>query len=187
MTEASLLINLSFVPTKPTGLGVYALNLVQHLSGFDSCVLSPSPVTDQVCLPSPQGTTTEAGKLGHGKRLWWTQFQVPQLYRQLKAKLFFSPIPEIPLWSSCRTVVTVHDLIPLHFPQPGSPLTLYFRHYLPQVICQAGHVICTSESTLRDIHHFFGSPPGQTTVVPLAYDRRHYRFLDLPRQPYFLY
>lgn len=187
MTEASLLINLSFVPTKPTGLGVYALNLIQHLPRENSCLLSDRDRAGYRRLSSPQGATTESGKVGHAKRLWWMQTQVPKHYRRLKASLLFSPIPEAPLWSPCQTVVTVHDLIPLHFPQSGSPLTLYFRYYLPQVIRQARHVICDSESTLRDIHHFFGPPPGQTTVIPLAYDNGHYRFLDLPRQPYFLY
>ena len=187
MAEASLLINLSFVPTKPTGLGVYALNLLQHLTGLNSCIFSDRAIAGHRHQPSPQGATTDAGKRGHARRLWWTQFHVPKLYRQLKANLLFSPIPEAPLWSCCRTVVTVHDLIPLHFPQTGSPLTLYFRYYLPQVIRQAEHVICDSESTLRDIYRFFGKPPGKTTVIPLAYDDSHYRYLDLPRQPYFLY
>ncbi|PSN16620.1 mannosyltransferase [filamentous cyanobacterium CCT1] len=187
MTEAALLINLAFVPTKPTGLGVYALNLIQHLSTKNSCILSDRAIAGHRHQPSPQGATTDAGKKGHARRLWWTQFQVPQIYRQLGAKLFFSPVPEAPLWSSCRTVVTVHDLIPLHFPQPRSPLTLYSRYYLPQVIRQAEHIICDSESTLRDIYRFFGPPPGATTVIPLAYDDSHYRFLNLPRQPYFLY
>lgn len=187
MPEAALLINLSFVPTKPTGLGVYALNLVQHLPRKNSCILSDRAIAGHRHLPSPQGATTDSGKQGHARRLWWTQFQVPQIYQQLKAKLFFSPVPEAPLWTSCRTVVTVHDLIPLHFPQRGSPLTLYCRYYLPEVIRQAEHIICDSESTLRDIYHFFGQPPGATTVIPLAYDNSHYRFLDLPRQPYFLY
>lgn len=187
MIEAALLINLAFVPTKPTGLGVYALNLIQHLSRTDSCILSDRAIAGHRHQPSPPGATTDAGKRGHAQRLWWTQFQVPQIYRQLKAKLFFSPVPEAPLWSSCRTVVTVHDLIPLHFPQRGSPLTLYCRYYLPQVIRQAEHIICDSESTLRDIYHFFGRPPGATTVIPLAYDNSHYRLLNLPRQPYFLY
>jgi glycosyltransferase involved in cell wall biosynthesis len=109
------------------------------------------------------------------------------VYRQLKAKLLFSPIPEAPLWSGCRTVVTAHDLIPLRFPRRGSPLTLYCRYYLPQVLRQAEHIICNSEATRRDIYQFFGAPPGEATVIPLAYDASHYRFLDLPRQPYFLY
>ncbi|MGB3138659.1 MAG: glycosyltransferase family 1 protein [Nodosilinea sp.] len=187
MSEPSLLINLSFVPTKPTGLGVYALNLVQHLAIADSIILSDRDIAGYARIAPPRGTTTESGKAGHARRLWWTQTQVPKLYQQLNAKLLFSPIPEAPLWSQCQTVVTVHDLIPLHFPQRRSPLTLYFQHYLPQVIRQARHIICDSESTLRDIYHFFGKPPGQTAVVPLAYDDQHYQWLDLPRQPYFIY
>lgn len=55
MTLASLLINLSFVPSRPTGLAVYALNLIQHLPGIDSCVLSDRAIPGQVCLPSPEG------------------------------------------------------------------------------------------------------------------------------------
>lgn len=187
VTQAELLVNLSFVPTRPTGLGVYALNLIPHLPKENSCILSDRPIAGHRQLPSPPGATTDSGKKGHARRLGWMQFQVPRLYRQLKAKLLFSPIPEAPLWSACRTVVTVHDLIPLHFPQPGSPLTLYFRHYLPQVIRQAEHIICDSESTLGDIYRFFGKPPGEATVIPLAYDTSHYSWLDLPRQPYFLY
>lgn len=187
MTEASLLINLSFVPTKPTGLGVYALNLVQHLPSTNSYILSDRQLAEHRRIASPPGTTTEAGKWGHARRLWWTQFQIPRIYRQVKAKLLFSPVPEAPLWCSCQTVVTMHDLIPLHFPQRGSPLTLYNRYYLPQVIHQARHIICDSESTRRDIHRFFGSPKGESTVIPLAYDNSHYQFLDLPRQPYVLY
>ena len=185
--DAALLINLSFVPEKPTGLAVYALNLVRHLPELDSCLLSAREQPGQRVLPSPARATSDFGKGGHGRRLWWTQFQVPRLYRQMAARLFFSPLPEAPLGANCQTVVTVHDLIPLHFPRWGSPATLYSRHYLPRVIAQARHLIFDSESTLRDVYQFFGPPPGATTVVPLAYDEGHYRWLDLPRQPYFLY
>jgi glycosyltransferase involved in cell wall biosynthesis len=187
MTSAALLINLSFVPSKPTGLAVYGLNLMPHLTNLDSCVLSDRAMAGHRSLPSPRGATTDAGKWGHARRLWWTQTQVPRLYRQLQAKLLFSPVPEAPLGAACRTVVTAHDLIPLRFPKRGSPLTLYCRYYLPQVLRQAEHIICNSEATRRDIHQFFGAPPGGATVIPLAYDAGHYRWLDLPRQPYFLY
>jgi glycosyltransferase involved in cell wall biosynthesis len=187
MTSASLLINLSFVPSRPTGLAVYALNLLPHLPIDDSCILSDRPIAGYRSQPSPHRATTEAGKGGHVRRLWWTQFQLPRLYRQLKAHLLFSPVPEAPLWAGCRTVVTAHDLIPLRFPQVSSAMTLYCRYYLPQVLRQAEHVICNSEATRRDIHQFLGNPPGKITVIPLAYDASHYRWLDLPRQPYFLY
>ncbi len=187
MVQAPLLINLSFLLKQPTGLAVYALNVVKHLPIDDPCLLTPRAIPGQISLLSPAQASSDFGRAGHARRLWWTQFQLPRLYRAMGAQLLFSPIPEAPLGSDCQTVVTVHDLIPLRFPQPWHPLTLYGRYYLPQVIRQARHLLFDSEATLRDVHHFFGKPPGKTTVIPLAYDQEHYRWLDLPRQPYFLY
>ena len=188
MPQADLLINLAFVPRQPTGLAVYALNILPYLGSTPRVVLSPSPLPGEVCLASPPRSTNDFGLRGHGQRLWWTQTQLPRVYRQTGAKLLFSPIPETPLGSLCRTVVTVHDLIPLRFSSQMSPaLVAYCRYYLPQVIGQASHVICNSLATQRDIHQFFGPLATPQTVTPLAYDHRHYRWLDLPRQPYFLY
>ena len=187
MPQADLLINLAFVPRQPTGLAVYALNILPYLGSTPRVVLSPSPLPGEVCLASPPRSTNDFGLRGHGQRLWWTQTQLPRVYRQTGAKLLFSPIPETPLGSLCRTVVTVHDLIPLRFSSQMSPaLVAYCRYYLPQVIGQASHVICNSLATQRDIHQFFGPLATPQTVTPLAYDHRHYRWLDLPRQPYFL-
>lgn len=139
------------------------------------------------CHPIPVELTAEHGTRGHLSRLIWTQWRLPKLYRQLHQNLLFSPIPEAPIASRCRYVITVHDLIPLRFPHRRSPLTLYFRHWVPLVVRQAEHVICNSEATAADVHQFFDVPCDRITAIPLAYDREHFQYLDLPEQPYFLY
>ena len=188
MPQADLLINLAFVPRQPTGLAVYALNILPYLGFTTQTVLAPRPLGDQEWQPSPSKATSDSGTWGHGCRLWWTQTRLPHLYRQLRSQLLFSPIPEAPLWSRCRTVVTVHDLIPLRFSSQMSPaLVAYCRYYLPRVMDQANHVICNSLATQRDIYEFFGPSTTPQTVTPLAYDDLHYRWLDLPRQPYLIY
>ena len=187
MPQADLLINLAFVPRQPTGLAVYALNIMPYLGFTPRVVLSPRSLPGQVCLASPPRCTNDFGLRGHGQRLWWTQTQLPRVYRQTGAKLLFSPIPETPLGSLCRTVVTVHDLIPLHFGRAFSPMGFYCRQYLPRVIHQATHILCNSEATHQDIRRFLRPPPVPITVIPLAYDDRQYRWLDLPRQPYLIY
>jgi glycosyltransferase involved in cell wall biosynthesis len=108
------------------------------------------------------------------------------LYRQLDGGLLFSPIPEAPLFRRCRSVVTLHDLIPLRFPR-RSPLTPFFRYYIPQVLRQAEHVLCDSQATATDAVNYYRIPAKKLTVVPLAYDVQHFQPLDLPRQNYFLY
>nr|WP_228021974.1 glycosyltransferase [Romeria gracilis] len=98
--------------------------------------------------------TPEQGWRGHLRRLLWLQTQLPQIYRRAKSRFLFSPLPEMPLFQSCRTVVTVHDLIPLRFPSALSPLGPYFRYYVPAVLRQAQHILCDSETTAEDVTRF---------------------------------
>ncbi|MFN7338285.1 MAG: glycosyltransferase, partial [bacterium] len=93
----------------------------------------------------------------------WTQWQLPSIYRQLNANLLFSPLPEAPINSHCRFVVMVHDLIPLRFPSFTSPLTHYFRYYVPQVLQQAKHIICNSQATAKDITEYYQIPADKIT------------------------
>ncbi|HYX18596.1 MAG TPA: glycosyltransferase family 1 protein, partial [Nostoc sp.] len=183
-----ILANLSFAPRKPTGWLSYSLNLFKELKNLDIEVLSPIEICGIKCYPSPQDVTTDFGIKGHLKRLLWTQFQLPNLYRQMKSTLLFSPIPEAPLFSSCSYVVTVHDLIPLRFPEWFSiTQRLYCSYYIRAVIRQSKHVICDSIATSEDLSKFLDVPEGKITVIPLAYDREKFHFLNLPTQNYFLY
>jgi glycosyltransferase involved in cell wall biosynthesis len=83
----------------------------------------------------------------------------------------------------------VHDLIPLRFPSFTSPLTHYFRYYVPQVLQQAKHIICNSQATAKDITEYYQIPADKITSIPLAYDHHHFRPMEdnKPEHPYFLY
>jgi glycosyltransferase involved in cell wall biosynthesis len=185
--SSQLLINLSFLATKPTGHTIYAKNLVSHLQSLEPTLLSSQHFSGFNHYSIPGNMTPDRGSKGHFSRLLWTQFQLPKIYQNLQGSLLFSPIPEAPLLSKCRSVVTLHDLIPLRFPRWSSPLTPYFRYYIPQVLAQAKQVICDSEATAKDAAHFYQIPAKKMAIVPLAYDSSHFKFLDLPTRNYFLY
>lgn len=181
------LINLSFLLNKPTGTTTYAINLLPHLQTLHPTLLTCQHLLSYNCYSVPPNQTAEQGVKGHFRRLLWTQLQLPRIYQQLRSHLLFSPIPEAPLFSNCRYVVMVHDLIPLRFPKPFSPLTPYFRYYIPQVLAQAEHIICNSAATAQDIIDFFNIPSEKITPILLAYDADRFRFLNLPTSNYFLY
>jgi glycosyltransferase involved in cell wall biosynthesis len=183
---SQLLVNLAFMPNKPTGHASYARNLLPALRGLNPLLLTPQPIEGFDCMAIPTDLNPDYGTKGHGKRLLWGQFRLPKLYRQQQARLLWSPIPEMPLWRGCRSVVTLHDLIPLRFSR-RSPLTTYFRYYIPQVLKQAQHVLCDSQATADDAINYYQIPAKQLSVVPLGYDMAHFRPLDLPTQNYFLY
>lgn len=181
-----LLVNLAFISSKPTGITTYASNLIPHLEKLQPTLLSARPIDDRPYYPVAPNLNPDWGSKGHFRRLRWTQFQLPQIYKQLRSHLLFSPIPEAPLFTNCRFIVTVHDSIPLRFAQK-SPLTLYSRYYVPQVLAQAQHIICNSTATAQDVARFFGVAASKITPILLAHDAQHFRWLNLPKQNYFLY
>ncbi|QEI43610.1 D-inositol 3-phosphate glycosyltransferase [Dolichospermum sp. UHCC 0315A] len=183
----SLLINLSFLLTKPTGTTTYTLNLLPHLQKLDPTLLNSQSFPDYNCYATPNNLTSEQGLKGHLRRLIWTQFQLPKIYQNLKSQLLFSPIPEAPLYTKCRFIVTAFDMIPLRFPNRLSPLTTYHKYYTPEVFKQAEHIICISESTANDITQFYQIPSHKITPILLAGDNSHFQFLNLPTRNYFLY
>jgi glycosyltransferase involved in cell wall biosynthesis len=172
---------------KPTGISTYASNLLPSLRSLHPTLLTSREIPNYTCHPVPPKMTPEQGSRGHFARLWWTQFQLPKIYRNLRSRLFFSPVTEAPLFVGCRSIVMVHDLIPLRFSRNFSPLTNYTRYWVPLVLRQAEHIICNSHATAQDITRFFKIPPQKITAIPLAYQADHFRFLDLPKQNYFLY
>lgn len=182
-----LLINLSFLMAKPTGISTYAFNLFPHLKPLNPTLLSSRNIPDYNCYPVPSNLTPEQGTKGNFSRILWTELQLPKIYQKLQAKLLFSPLPEAPINAGCRYILTVHDLIPLRFPRRFSPLTNYSRYLLPLVLQQAEHILCDSVSTANDVMKFYRIPERKVTPVLLAYNEAHFRFLDLPKRNYFLY
>ncbi len=188
---SELLVNLSVVFSKPTGISNYATLLLPYLEHLQPTLLTSTNYSNFNCYPIPDNLTPAQGSRGHFDRLVWTQSKLPQIYSKLKSKLLFSPQPEAPLYSNCRYIITVHDVIPLRFPKP-SLLKYYHRYYIPQVLAQAQHIICNSNATAKDICDFYNIPARKITPIPLAYDANNFRLLpetinNNQNPPYFLY
>ncbi|MDZ7962347.1 MAG: glycosyltransferase family 1 protein [Aulosira sp. DedQUE10] len=182
-----LIINLSIIFSQSTGISNYTKNIFHYLKILNPTLLTPKNYPEFNCYLVPDNLTPAQGTKGHFRRLIWTQFQIPQIYKKLKSQLLFSPVPEAPLYTNCRFVVMFHDLIPLRFPRRFSPLIPYHRYYTPQVLSQAQHIICNSHATAKDIIDFYQIPSSKITPILLAYDRTHFQPLNLPIRNYFLY
>ncbi|NBD33991.1 MAG: glycosyltransferase [Cyanobacteria bacterium] len=183
-----LLINCSFLIKEPTGISAYTQNILPSLSALQPTLLATHSIGNNNCYPIPHRLSPDHGTIAHLRRLIWTQQQLPKIYQKLNATLLLSPIPEAPLYSHCRSVVTVHDLIPLRYPKWSSPLTPYFRFYVPQVLKQAEHIICNSQATADDLMNFWGIPAQKITPILLAYDQQHFSPSPTPEHHhYFLY
>lgn len=160
------------------GMGSYVANLVselKRLGGHQYELLAPSPEHD----------------LSSIERFWWDQVRFPRAAAREQVDIIHQPAFSCPIWPSSSTwqvktskparfsrrpkrIVTVHDLIGVHFPE-NMPLgsRLFFSKWMPYTYRFADAIICDSEATKSDLlqalpTQLIGKP---VKVVHLAADQ----------------
>ena len=97
---------------------------------------------------------------------WWFERAVPTALQRWGADVFFSPDSYLSLRAKTPTVLTVHDLVPLHRPAGIPWLTRhYYRHYLPQFLRRADHILTVSEYVRQDIAQTGGVDLSRISVA----------------------
>lgn len=87
-----------------------------------------------------------------------------------------------------RYIVTIHDLIDLHYPQFGKKkVGPYYRNVVAPVARGAARVIVDDEATIADCERFLGVDPARVRVVPLGVDDPPVEKPFTHRRPYVLY
>lgn len=107
-------------------------------------------------------------------RIVWTNWRVPPLLHQHDIDVYHGVCNfELPIRKVCRYVVTIHDLVPLFFPQlvPKKHL-LFFRMFMKRAAHTADLIITDSEHSRRDIIAHLGVPAAKVRVVYLGYTPR---------------
>ena len=80
--------------------------------------------------------------------------------------LYHIPSPDDVPDSSVPVIVTVHDLIYKTYAQSHTAETISLTaRYMESIIKKAAKIICTSESTRNDLHHYFNFPKERSCLV----------------------
>ncbi len=96
----------------------------------------------------------------------------PALARQHRLDLYHSPYYLIPYAMPCPVVATLHDMIPILYPEsvPGAALPTVFLLTARLTVLRAQRVIVASQSTRRDVVRVIPSADGKASVVHHAVD-----------------
>ncbi len=99
-------------------------------------------------------------------RIAWEQTALPLASVTQRLDLLHCPVNVRPFISPCPTIVTIHDLIFLRYPENFKPAK---RRYLKAMTMwsarHAAHVIAVSEATRRDIIELLVVQPDKITTV----------------------
>lgn len=171
-------INGTYLQKQASGLGVFTSNLISKLMNFSEFDYGLYSYADDFrnlypdnTIPVTDTLSPDRGFTGHLKRLWWYQTNLKrQLVRQ-NADLFYSPVNEGMLFSRVPQIVTVHDLIPLKYPELSPKWQYYHRYVLPLLLKQSRIIICISEHTKKDLITSYQLDPESIRVVYNGFNR----------------
>ncbi|HUN21662.1 MAG TPA: glycosyltransferase family 1 protein [Anaerolineales bacterium] len=97
-----------------------------------------------------------------------TYFGLPAFDRHFpNIQIYHSTGHLLPRFKTIRTVFTLHDLIPLLFPEYHLPMNrIFLKEMFPRFLRQANAVIAVSEHSKRDAIKRLGIPAEKIYVVP---------------------
>jgi glycosyltransferase involved in cell wall biosynthesis len=153
------------------GMSTYSRELVARL---------PQVAPEYTYVPFTRG-----GNFG-----WDEQVRLPLAMRRARLDLIHFLSLYVPALVPGRFIVTIHDLIHLHFPrQFKARVRPYYQTVVRAACARAARVITDDERTVEDLVTFLGVRRSKIRVIPLGIDER-FGQAALPHaapRPYFLY
>lgn len=179
-----LLINVSSIGARSTGMGVYAAHHARFLRGRFDCDIVAAEGADafgHAFLRAPAEHVLGAGAGAGLKRWLWASKQ-----ERFAGRLLYTPTHHtIP--KADKEIITIHDLTSLRFMRQYPLQHLYFKHVLPKELKRMAAVFTVSETSRQDIHEHYGYPLDRIRVVPNGVDTRIFRpALHKPRKGFLL-
>lgn len=156
-----------------TGLGNYSRTLVENLHHYfpedEYHLYTPKikkDITTRPFLENPVYRTTCHGGLTGS---YWRTSLIKKDLKRDGIDIFHGLSHEIPLnidRSGIRSVVTIHDLIFLTYPDMYTAIDRAIYNYKFRYACKhADKIIAISECTKRDIVRYFGTPEEKIEVI----------------------
>lgn len=167
--------------SRPTGLGVYSINIINELAKLhdDLVVWTVDDSSLKIAPAKIRKVMRPFRFLGNHLfqlRPFWVEFVLPKLLAREKIDVLYTTIPNGLLHSPVPHVVTVHDLIPLTFPEDAPRSVRWnFKHRLPGILRQAERIIAVSPHTKQDVIDHYRIPPEKIHIVSEGYELNHFR------------
>lgn len=153
-----------------TGIGQYLRQVLPATLAADPGLQLLLLVPDSVPPPSPLPARMEWARWGDAPEIysWREQTGFAALQAEHGFDLLHVPHFQAPLLAGPPMVITIHDLIFLHFPEecPSLAARLYAKAALPLVARRARRVITVSHVVAEDVHETLGVCRSKVICAP---------------------
>ncbi|MCL4459983.1 MAG: glycosyltransferase family 4 protein [Chloroflexi bacterium] len=163
-------IDARLVRYRPGGISTYILGLLKGLANIATTI-------EPIVLQSARDRRPLFPAAAFKRSFLWTpchhrleQFLLPLELIPLGLDILHSPDFIPPFRRRCKSVITVHDLAFLHYPQLLTAESKRYYGQIRQAVESAEGIIAVSESTKRDLREQLGVPETKITVIYEAAD-----------------
>ncbi len=164
-----IIVNGSIIHEKPTGLGIYAINIIKELSKDKNIeVYSPVDIDGVDIKKTSKYVKPSYKKIGGLMRFLWTQFVLP--FKGEKDDIIYHPFQYLSFFSRKKQIITIHDFIPIYYPNVAKHQNIYYKYIMPVLIKRAYKIICISENTKKDLISLYNVDVDKVKVIYNGYD-----------------
>ena len=153
------------------GISSYVLHLLEALAAFDADTayrVLYSRKDRRSALPRSNFRSVRCWTPSHHKLERWT---LGVEIARLGLDLLHSPDFIPPTFGFQRSVITIHDLNFLYYPQfLTAESRRYYNHQIEWAVRRTAHILADSHATKSDLVTMLAVPPEKVTVVHLAAD-----------------
>ncbi|CUO42697.1 glycosyltransferase family 4 protein [Clostridium disporicum] len=166
----NLYINGTMLDERPTGLGVYIKNIVLELKkkNIKFKLFCPIEIEGVEVIKTTEKVKTSYKKKGGLYRFLWTQFLMP--FKVNKNDIVYHPFQYLSLLTRAKQIITIHDFIPLYYPNVAKHQYYYYKFIMPLLLKKADKIICISENTKNDIIKFYNIDNNKIIRIYNGYD-----------------
>lgn len=167
-------IDATALPPQPGGAGSYIIHLIRALASLSSeyqfTIFAHHSGRDLIDSPSSSRMNwVLVPDKSPARRLVWEQVTFPRLVRQSRVGLLHSLHYTRPLFLSCASVVTFHDMTFFLYPDLHTrSKRIFFPTAIRLSARLADSIIAVSENTKKDAVRLLGIPGDRITAVPLG-------------------
>lgn len=170
-------LDVSAVPSRPVGAGVYTVELARHLARRADVALElVARVGDGTRWRTiAPGVPVHAAVPGpRPARLAWEQVEAARLARRIRADVWHGPHYTMPARAPVPAVVTIHDMTFFDHPEwHERAKVLYFRRMMRMSARRAAALVCVSRHTANRLREVL-APAADVVVAHHGVD--HARF-----------
>jgi glycosyltransferase involved in cell wall biosynthesis len=168
-------IGLDAIPlaTPRTGVGHYTFELARHLAllapEHNFQLVSPFPFDPPIANEDlPVNLKAIRPQVGPWRRRWFA-VGLPLYVKQSALDLFHGTNYDVPLWSKCPSVLTIHDLsLLLYGSTHEGHLVRRGRYRLPIMARRAAAIVTPSRAVRREVCQYLKIKPSKLFVIPEA-------------------